>query len=323
MPMLDVYIPMMTSAALAAAGRIGLFDRLADGASDVATLSTALGADRHAVESLVDLLVATGHLERHAGGVANAPRTLRWFTSRGAVDYGAGLTWTTHAWGIMDDLPMAIRRGGPERLLWNRMAENPELGVSFASYMEAFARHLSPDLLALPNIPSTASRLLDLGGSHGLHSKAFCDRYPNLSAVIVDLESALVGTKARLEAEGLGSRIDVRPGDLRSCDWGDGYDIALYLSVGHNMGVDDNRAILRRLREAMRPGGTLIIHDYPRETTPALFEAAFRLTLLVETGTRTYTCAEWSDMVEEAGFAAHRAVVLSPAQKGTLIVARR
>lgn len=323
LPMDEVYIAMMTASSLATAGRIGLFEALADGPLDAQTLAGAIGADVEGAARLSDFLVATGHLKRMGDLVANAPHMMRWFTRHADVNYGPGLAWTADAWTIMADLPGAVRRGGPERLLWDRMTEKPELGTNFSRYMNAFADHLAPDLLAIDCLPSRPRRLLDLGGSHGAHSMAFCQRYPDLEAVIVDLESALTQTRVRIDDEGFSNRISVRPGDVRACDWGDGYDIALYLSVAHNMSIEENRKIFRHLAQVMRPGGVLVIHDYPRETTPAIFEAAFRLTLLVETGTRTLSYFEITDMLDEAGFSSYRNIILSPAEKGTLIIARR
>lgn len=323
LPMMQAYIPMMTASALATAGRIGLFELLADGPIDLPALALVLGTSQEGLARLTDFLVATGHLHRQGQGIANTPQTTRWFTSRGVVDYGAGLAWTADAWHIMDDLPGAVARGGPERLLWERMEAEPDLGSHFARYMHAFAEHLAPDILAAVDLPRGASRLLDLGGSHGKHTMAFCHAHPELDAVIVDLESAMAKTPAAIEAAGLASRIEMRPGDIRDCDWGEGYDVALYLSVAHNMSIEENRRIFAHLARVLRPGGLLVIHDYPREATPALFETAFRLTLLVETGTRTLSCAEFGAMLADAGFSGYQLITLSPAEKGSLILARR
>jgi SAM-dependent methyltransferase len=323
LPMVDIYLSMMRASAMAAAGRIGLFEALAKGPMALPALAHEVGAQADGVGRLADFLVAAGFLERRDDLLSNAPETTRWFTSRGAVDYGPGLVWTADAWMIMDDLAGAVRRGGPDRLLWDRMTAKPALGVHFSRYMRAFAEHLSPDLLAAADLRAGPVRLLDLGGSHGVHSMAFCRQSPGLNAVIVDLESALAQTAALIDAQGLKGRVTVRPGDLRDRDWGSNYDIVLYLSVAHNMSLDENRQIFRHLAKVMRPGGQLIIHDYPRETTPAAFETAFRLTLLVETGTRTLTLDEMNGLLTEAGFAAPRITTLSPAEKGALIVARR
>jgi SAM-dependent methyltransferase len=321
--MMSAYIPMMTAAALATAGRIGLFEALSQAPLSGSGLAGALGMSVDGVGRLTDFLVAAGHLERRAGLIANTAETTRWFTSRGTIDYASGLAWTADAWRIMDDLSGAVARGRPDRLLWDRMSVQPELGARFARYMHAFAEHLSPDILAAANLPQRPCRLLDLGGSHGRHSIAFCRANPELHAVIVDLDSALTDTRALIAAEGLEDRITVRAGDIRNSDWGGDFDAALYLSVAHNMSWAENRRIFGHLGQVIRPGGLLMIHDYPRETTPALFETAFRLTLLVQTGTQTYTCAEFSEFLCDAGFAEHRFETLSPAEKGTLIVALR
>jgi len=320
--MVDLYLSMMTASAMTTAGRIGLFEELAKGPMAPPALACGVGATADGAERLADFLVAIGVLERRHGLLSNAAKTTRWFTSRGAVNYGPGLVWTADAWMIMDDLAGAIRRGGPERLLWDRMAARPELGDHFSRYMRAVAEHLSPDLLAATARTVKPPPLLGLGGAPGGPPMAFWWPHHNLHPRLVDLESALTQTAALIDDQGLTDRIAVRPGDLRDGDWGSDYDIVLYLSVAHNMSLDENRQIFRRLAKVMRPGGQLIIHDYPRETTPATFDAAFRLTLLVETGTRTFTLQELKDLLTEAGFLTPLVTTLSPAEKGALIIAR-
>jgi SAM-dependent methyltransferase len=323
LPMLHAYIPMMTASALATAGRIGLFEALAGGAREVRSLADTLGISVDGAERIVDFLVAAGFLRRAGIYVANGDAAMRWFTSHGVVDYSTGLAWSSYAWGILDDLPAALAEGKPRQLLWDRMAAQPEMGTGFSRYMASFAQHLAPDIVAAVTLPDRPLTLLDLGGSHGHHAITFCHAYPRMKAVIVDLESALTETQVRIEREGLADRITLRPSDLRHPDWGEGYDIALYLSVAHNMSPAENRANFRHLARATKPDGVLILHDYPRETTPALFETAFRLTLLTETGTRTYSYAELGSYLEEAGFLDHHLQVLDPAEKGALITARK
>jgi len=323
LPMLDAYLSMMRASALSTAGRIGLFEVLADGPAQASELAEILAVDIVGIQRLTDFLIATGHLLRDGSSIANAPDTIRWFTRHGAIDYSPGLAWMADAWSIMDDLSESVWRGGPARLLWDRMVDDPQLGTRFSRYMCAFAEHLSPDLLAAVPVPTGPARLLDLGGSHGTHATAFCKRYPELRAVIVDLASALGGTNERIEADGLSNRVTVRADDIRAFQWGDGYDVALYLSVAHNMSLDENREIIAHLARVMRSGGVLVIHEYPRETTPAIFETAFRLTLLTETGTRTFSLIELGEMLDAAGFASYGHIVLSPPEKGTLIIARR
>lgn len=322
-PMNGIYVAMVTVSAMAAAARLGLFDLLARAPLAPHVIARDLGVSVEGLERLTDLLVETGYLERRRDLLCNSPETMRWFTKHGLANYCAGLEWMTDAAVILRDLPEAIRTGKPRSTLWEQMIERPELGDHFSRYVKAFADHISGDVLDVIDKTARPKRLLDLGGSHGAHAIAFCRKYPDLTAVIVDYESALGDTQARIDAEGLTHRITVRSGDMRTCHWGEGYDLALYLSVAHNMTLDENRAIFHRLFNVVRTGGQLVVHDYPREAVPKLFDAAFRLTLLAETGTRTFGYAELAGLLSEAGFLTHRIMGLTPADLGTLVVARR
>ncbi len=321
--MLDVYMPMMKSAAIISAGRLGLFEALAAGPLPLAALAAKIQASERGTATLADFLVAVGYLEKQYESFANAPGTQRWFTSRGQVDYTPGLLWTQEAWGMMGALTDAVREGGPEKTLWEAMVDHPPLGPLFSSYMAAFAHDLGPDLLRHVPVAEGQLCLLDLGGSHGLHAIRFCQQHPQLDAVIVDLPSALAETPATIARAGLNERIRLRPGNLFDVDWDCQPDVVFYLSVAHNQSADENRRIIQRIGESLRPGGLLVIHEYLAETELNPFHAAFRLTLLLETGTQIYRHQDYAEWLTAAGFSSLAHVDLDPREKGTLILARR
>lgn len=323
LPMVDVYLPMMKAAAIISAGQLGLFEALADGPLTVPQLARAVGASEIGAGHLADFLVAVGYLTQSDAGFSNAPHTARWFTGKSGVDYTAGLLWTAESWSLMSNLTSAVRQGAPEKTLWESMQERPHWGPIFSKYMHAFAQHLGPDLLASVQVPPGAQRLLDLGGSHGLHSMAFCRRYPQLSAVIVDLPSALTQTELTLAQAQLSSRVTLRPGNLLEADWGEPYDVVFYLSVAHNQTALDNQRVLEHIGRVLRPGGLLVIHEYLTGTPLDLYDAAFRLTLLVETATRTYSFDELSGWITRAGLSPPTRLDLSPREKGSLLLATK
>jgi len=321
--MVDVYLPMMKAAAIISAGQLHLFEALARGPLPAARLAEATGASEAGLRHLADFLVAIGYLVEGPEGLSNSPRAARWFTSAGDVDYSAGLRWTAESWGLMGHLTDAVRQGAPAKTLWASMQERPHWGPTFSSYMMAFARHLGPDLLSRVALPDGARRILDLGGSHGLHSVGFCRKYSELEAVIVDFPSALTETEAMLAREGLAPRVRVRPGNLLDGAWGDGYDAVLYLSVAHNQTAEDNQRVLRHIGAVTRPGGLLVIHEYLAGAPLDVYDAAFRLTLLTETATRTYAFEEYAAWLDAAGFEPPERQDLSPREKGSLLLARR
>ena len=323
LPMLDISMPMMKTAAIVAAGRLGLFQALADGPLTPAELAGKIQSSERGTNMLADFLVAIGYLETQGRCVANTSSTQRWLTRLGQIDYTPGVLWTHEAWPMMASLSDAVRSGQPESTLWDAMVERPELGALFSAYMQAFAQDLGPDLLRHVPIDSTHRRLLDLGGSHGLHSIRFCQHYPQLSSRIVDLPSALSHTPSTIAREGLAERIELSPGNLLDHDWGCEHDVVFYLSVAHNQTADDNRRVIQRIYDALNPGGLLVIHEYLAETPNTPLNAAFRLTLLFETGTQTYAYRDYSGWLAAAGFSSISRIDLDPLEKGSLILARR
>ena len=62
LPMLDVYMPMMKSAAIVSAGRLGLFEALAKGPLSVAQLAEKIQSSIKGVATLADFLIALGFI---------------------------------------------------------------------------------------------------------------------------------------------------------------------------------------------------------------------------------------------------------------------
>ncbi|MFY9344931.1 MAG: methyltransferase [Planctomycetota bacterium] len=322
-PMLAVYLPMMRAAAVLAAGELGLFAALGKRTLSPAALAKALRADVHGVRRLADVLVAGGWLVRRHGGYANRPATRRWLTAGGEVDFTAGLAWTREAWRLLPELAAAIRRGGPSMRLWDRMARTPAMGKRFAAYMRAFAELTSPILAKSVQLPRGARRLLDLGGSHGLHAIAFCRAHPGLAAVVFDQRVSLATTPALIREHGMRGRITTQAGDCVRDPIGSGYDVILYFSVAHNQSERANRKVLAKCAAALNPGGLLVIHDYVRGRLPEPYAASFDLTLLLEVGHRTYDLPTFRRWLRDAGLVRCRHVPLAPAGLGSLLVSYR
>jgi hypothetical protein len=155
--MLDVYMPMMKSAAIISAGRLGLFEALAKGPLPLPELAAKIQSSLQGTATLADFLVVIGYLEKQGECIANTASTQRWFTSEGQVNYTSGLLWTHEAWPMMGALAEAVRSGTPGKTLWDAMVEKPHLGQLFSAYMAAFATDLGPDLLEHVPIEAHAS----------------------------------------------------------------------------------------------------------------------------------------------------------------------
>ncbi len=167
-------------------------------------------------------------------------------------------------------------------------------------------------------VPAGARDLLDIGGSHGLHSVALCRRHPGLRAVVLDLPAAVEHAAPILAREALrepaAGRVTHRAGDALTDDLGEeAWDVVLLSNLAHHFDGETNRALARRIARALRPGGVFAIQEIIRRQSPTeggqlggLFDLYFALTS--ESG--TWSFEEMAGWQREAGLEPRKPVPL-------------
>lgn len=103
---------------------------------------------------------------------------------------------------------------------------------------------------------SSARRLLDIGGGHGMYSISFCQQNPVLSALILDRPSITPFTEGMIEQYGMTGRISVVAGDMYTEIPGSGYDIVYSSHILYRSA--DMPTLLRNIIKTMNPGGLFV-----------------------------------------------------------------
>jgi cyclopropane fatty-acyl-phospholipid synthase-like methyltransferase len=169
-----------------------------------------------------------------------------------------------------------------------------------------------------------ARRMLDVGGGSGAYAIAFARASRDLRVEVFDLPTVLPIARGHIEAAGLADRITTRSGDLRTDDFGSGFDLVLLSAICHMLGPAANRNLLERCFAALSPGGRVLIQDFILEAdrTSPTSAALFALNMLVGTPEgSTYTSEEYQSWLGAAGCVDVRHIRL-PGPTG-LIVGRR
>ncbi len=327
---LDVYWPMMSSAALITAGELGVFVALGQGALPLEALAARIGASVNGTDKLCAVLVQTGYLELTSKNkFRNSPHAQAWLAQTGAQDLNSGLRWFAQAWQIMSGLREAVVHGQPKTVLWELMQKNPGMGPAFAAYMKDYAASVLDDVQRAVELPAGARTLLDVGGSHGLHAAAFCRRSPELRAVIYDLPVSLTNTRSLITSWGLSERLHCIEGNIVTDTPEGTFDVITYFLVAHNQTDADNARIIQKLAAALNPSGRLFVYEYVREVASAevspttALAAAFDLTLLTETGTHTHTAERITAWIRDAGLGKIQRTDLQPIEKGSVFSAQK
>lgn len=290
------------SRALLTAIELDIFTAVGQGAT-AAQVSAKLETDRRATETFLNAIVAMGALTKNAGVYYNTPVTARYFVEGSPDNARPALMHTVHLWPAWSTLTECVRAG--TAVGYRTTAEHEkEWTHHFIAAMHRGGLARAAALVKAVGAEGV-SRLLDVGGGSGVYSIAFAQAQPGLHAEVLDLPAVVLIAQRHIDEAGLSDRIITRVGDLRTDEFGKGYDLVLLSAICHMLSPEENRDLFRRCYRALASGGRVVIRDFilePDKTAPRS-AALFALNMLVATeGGSTYSQQEYTAWLEQAGF---------------------
>ena len=147
--------------------------------------------------------------------------------------------------------------------------------------------------------------VLDIGAGSGVWGIALAQQSPHVKILAVDWPKVLEVTKRMVERHGLAERLQTSPGDLLEADFGRGHFLATIGHVLHSEGRERSRRLLKKVYDALAPGGTVAIAEFmPNDDRTGPPNALiFTVNMLVHTTEGdTFTFKEMSAWLREAGF---------------------
>ncbi|WP_341892707.1 methyltransferase [Variovorax sp. YR752] len=325
----DLMAGFVYSQVLLACVRLQLFELLAEGPQSTAALCRRLDlAEPHALR----LLAAAQALELvERRGEAWALGSL------GAVLVGNAplQAMIEHHACLYRDLgdPVALLRGERPATELGRYwayADNDaagELGaqrVADYSALMAASQPLIADQV-LDAYPIARHRcLLDVGGGEGVFLCAAAKRAPALKLMLLDLPAVADRARERFADAGLAGRAEAIGGDFLNRPLPRGADVASLVRVMFDHHDDNAMRILRAVRAALPPDGTLLVAEPMAGTRGAepMGDAYFGFYLMAMGSGRSRSAQRLAEMLSAAGFDRIRPVPTRLPLQAGLIVAR-
>jgi demethylspheroidene O-methyltransferase len=306
----DLVAGFVYSQVLFACVQLRLFDVLADGPQNVETLAVRCALPVEAMRRLLDAAVSLQLASARSDG------------RYGLGELGAAMTgnpgiaaMVEHHALLYADLrdPVALLRG--ERAGTALAGYWPYAGTAdpaalargdVAAYSALMAS--SQQLIAgeiLDAYPVARHRcLLDVGGGEGAFLTAAAARAPDLKLMLFDLPPVAERARGRFAAAGLAHRAQVTGGDFLADALPGGADLISLVRVVHDH--DDERVLtlLRAVRHALPPGGTLLLAEPMAGTAGAepMGDAYFGFYLLAMGRGRPRSPAVLGGLLASAGF---------------------
>ena len=147
--------------------------------------------------------------------------------------------------------------------------------------------------------------MLDIGAGSGVWGIALAQPSPLVHVTAVDWERVLATTKRTVARFKLEDRFRFVPGDMLEADFGSNYAVAVLGHILHSEGVERSKTLLRRVNNALGPGGTIAIAEFlvNAERTGPPQGLIFGVNMLVHTEQGgTYSFEEISEWLRESGF---------------------
>lgn len=147
--------------------------------------------------------------------------------------------------------------------------------------------------------------VLDVAAGSGVWGIALAQASPHVRVTAVDWAEVLPVTKRTAARFGLADRFHFETGDVLSADFGSGHSVATLGHILYSEGEDRSRVLLKRVFDALVPGGTIAIQDFlvNEDRTGPPMSPIFAVNMLVHTDHGgTYSVKEIGQWLDESGF---------------------
>jgi hypothetical protein len=302
------------SQTLLTANRIGLFDFLADGARSAEEVADALKLDPRSSGLFLRACVGLGLLTEEAGRFANASVAAVFLSQRSPAFMGNAIRYSDQlyaTWGCLED---ALRSGRPALPAEAYLGDNPVRTRTFVQAMHERALGAARALVGILDLRGRRS-MLDVGGGPGTYSVLLTERFPGLSAEVLELPGVAAVARELVAAAGASDRVTLRDGDYHSSDFGSGKDVVLMSGMFHRETEHACRGLIARAAACLEPGGMLVVSDVftDRGGSQPTFAAMFGLNMMLTAPDGgVHSDAAVQGWMADSGFRELRVVPLPP-----------
>jgi len=318
----DILNRYQQTAVLQAAFELDICTHIADGAATAAEIAKRAGASEKGTRVLCDYLTIMELLTKSGDRYGLTPTAAVFLSKRSPAYMGSATKFLLHdkLAGNFRDVAALVRKGGsigeatvsPENEIWVEFARSmvPIVGMGAKLTAAAVAR------------AGEKIKVLDIAAGHGMFGIEVALANPAAEIVGLDWANVLEVAKENAQKMGVANRYSTIAGNAFTVELGSGYDLVLLPNFLHHFSMEENIALMKRIRAAMKAGGQVATVEFvpneDRVTPPAA--ASFSLMMLGGTPHGdAYTFAEYQQMFGEAGFGESRMQDLTPTPQRLIV----
>jgi len=270
------------SQALLTANRLRVFDTLSEGGKSAEDVARALSLDPRGTNLLLRACVALGLLGENAGVFENTAVATTFLVSRSPAFMGNVIRYSDQLYDTWGKLEQSLRSGQPALPAETYLGNDPSRTRQFVLAMHERALGIARTLVGMIDL-SGRRALLDVGGGPGTYSVLLTQRFPGLTAEVLELPGVAAVARELIAQAGASDRVTVRDGDYHVAPFGSGKDVVLMSGMFHRENAATCRSLIARAAECLVPGGLLIVSDVFTDSdhTGPTFATMFGLNMML------------------------------------------
>lgn len=301
-----LYAADLVTAALV---HLDFFTWLGSNPSDLGGIRTRFGFAERPADVMMTLFAANGFVRRE-GEVFHLSESGREYLAADSPCSLAPYYRSLKDRPVAKDFLKVLETGKPanwgasaDTADWHKAMEDEGFARMFTDAMDCRGLLLGPAMAKALDL-SGRSRVLDIGGGSGIYACALVANHPHLTATVFDQASVEKIAGKRVAELGFAGRVAVQAGDMLGESLPGGHDVHLFSNVLHDWDLPEVSQLLRASREALEPGGLLILHDafINAAKDGPLPVAEYSAMLMHSTQGKCYSTGEYEALLGEAGF---------------------
>jgi ubiquinone/menaquinone biosynthesis C-methylase UbiE len=315
MQMLQIISGFWVSRSVYVTAKLGIADLLKDGAKTAAELASATNTHAPSLFRVLRALVPFGIVtqdQQDRFGTTPVLETLRTDVPGSLRAFAMTELGEEHypAWG---ELLYSVRTGGIAfdkafgEPIWQFFASHPENAQIFNDAMTGVTGQATDALHAAYQFTGIET-IMDVGGGHGSFLISILERNPNMRGILFDAPEVIEGAKAPVAKSGINDRTQLIGGNFFE-SVPEGADAIILKWIIHDWNDEQCVTILKNCHRSLPENGKLMLVEavVPANQEPH-FSKFIDLNMLVMTGGRERTEAEFKQLYENSGFRLTRIV---------------
>ncbi len=308
-PLVDTQVAFNAARAIMAAADTGIFEALGKNSKTFQQVAENCKTHPDATKHLLNCLVGIGYIKWQNEKYSLKPKYYKWLLKEYPSNLIGKLRFQLSEWNWMNHLEEYVRTGKPMEL---HSVISEKEWAAYQDGMRDLSVNVAGELAKKLKLPAHATKMLDIGGSHGLYSIELCKKYDSLSSTILELPGAIDRASAIAAKYGLTDRIKYKAGNALTDDLGETqYDLIMINNVVHHFTENENGELARKVARALKPGGMYAIGEFTRKHKPGdggAVAATSDLYFALISQSGTWSEEEMRSWQEKAGLKTQKAI---------------